>query len=79
MRDVSDNIDGLKRPVEYKFLFAKNFPRDSFPFGFPKITEMSSRKKNLTTLRFPRTLTSYQARIDLDTVVSYSRRAANEK
>lgn len=24
-RDVSDNIDGLKRPVEYKFLFTKNF------------------------------------------------------
>lgn len=23
--DVSDNIDGLKRPVEYKFLFTKNF------------------------------------------------------
>lgn len=23
-RDVSDNIDGLKRPVEYKFLLTKN-------------------------------------------------------
>lgn len=23
--DVSDNIDGLKRPVEYKFLFTKKF------------------------------------------------------